>query len=215
MGSKRRMIQLPRGYNKGYDKEVKVTPPISSHSWEQSNLIVCGQTKSTDTHAKSTEKTMEKGSSRKGISEEYQQKLFQTTTCSPQDFPARLLVLLEEERDSKIRGELCSSKYAELRRLRNLVYFCLRTLKGCSITKKGRLSELSSIRFQNWGMTANGRCITARISEYHKTGKECSLSDILEEQVGEKYFLSEKMMKYLRKRMEQTKDYHKPNIIRI
>jgi hypothetical protein len=45
----------------------------------------------------------------------------------------------------------------------------------------------------NWGMTVNGKCLTARISESHRTGKECSLSDILEEQVDQKYFLSEKL----------------------
>jgi hypothetical protein len=43
----------------------------------------------------------------------------------------------------------------------------------------------------NWGMTANGKCLTAKISESHRIGKECSLSDILEEQVDQKYFLSE------------------------
>ena len=44
----------------------------------------------------------------------------------------------------------------------------------------------------NWGMIANGKCLTARISASHRIEKECSLSDILEEQVDPKYFLSEK-----------------------
>ena len=215
MGSKKRMIQLSRGHNKGYNKEVRVTPPLTSHSWEQSNLIVCGQTNGINMPAKSTGRIIETKNSKKGISEEYQQKLFQIMTCSPQDFPARLSVLLEEEKDSKIQEELCSLKYAELRKLRNLIYFYLRTSRGFSITKKGKLSELSSIHFQNWGMTANGKCITARTSEYHKTGKECSLSDILEKKVEEKYFLSRKMTEYLIKRISQTKDRHKPNIVRL
>ena len=43
-----------------------------------------------------------------------------------------------------------------------------------------------------WGTTLNGRFLTAKISESHKTGSESSLSDILqtEEEVEEKYFLS-------------------------
>ena len=59
---------------------------------------------------------------------------------------------------------------------------------------KDQFSKPSSPRLQNWGMTYSGKCLTARISESHKIGKECSLSDILEEQVDQKYFLSEKMM---------------------
>ncbi len=34
-------------------------------------------------------------------------------------------------------------------------------------------------------------------------GRMCSLSDILEDQVAEKYFLSDKMTKYLTMRMDQ------------
>lgn len=40
-------------------------------------------------------------------------------------------------------------------------------------------------------MTVNGKCLTAKITECHKTGRECSLSDILEDQADPKYFLSE------------------------
>lgn len=46
------------------------------------------------------------------------------------------------------------------------------------------------VRWEKLGSNANGSCSTARISEFRRTGKECSLSDILEESVPEKYFLS-------------------------
>lgn len=46
-------------------------------------------------------------------------------------------------------------------------------------------------------MAWNGKCLTANISEFHRIGKECSLSDILEESVDEKYFLSEHTVKRL------------------
>lgn len=39
-------------------------------------------------------------------------------------------------------------------------------------------------------MMLNGKCSTPKILEYHKTGKDVSLSDILEGEVPQKYFLS-------------------------
>jgi hypothetical protein len=67
----------------------------------------------------------------------------------------------------------------------------LENVKGLLSHDKGARSTQSSPRLMNWGMTVNGKCLTAKISESHRTGKECSLSDILEEQVDQKYFLSE------------------------
>ena len=40
------------------------------------------------------------------------------------------------------------------------------------------------------GMMLNGVCSTVKTSESHRIGKECSLSDILEDAVSQKYFLS-------------------------
>jgi hypothetical protein len=76
-------------------------------------------------------------------------------------------------------------------------FYSLKTLKGYYLTTKGTRSELSSIRWMNLGMTQNGKCLTLKISESPKTEKGCSLSDILEEQVDEKYFLSSEVTKRL------------------
>ena len=43
----------------------------------------------------------------------------------------------------------------------------------------------------NWGTMWNGKSLTARILEYPKTENGCSLSDILEENVPEEFFLSQ------------------------
>ena len=43
----------------------------------------------------------------------------------------------------------------------------------------------------NAGMMLNGNFVTVKTSEYHKTENGLSLSDILEEQVPEKYFLTQ------------------------
>ena len=43
---------------------------------------------------------------------------------------------------------------------------------------------------QGGGMMQNGKCSTLRTSEFHKTEKGASLSDILEDNVDERFFLS-------------------------
>lgn len=71
----------------------------------------------------------------------------------------------------------------------------LRTSKGYYLTMKGAHSLPSSPRLMSWGMTVNGKCLTARISVSPKTGNASTLSDILEEHPGQKYFLSEEQTK--------------------
>jgi intein/homing endonuclease len=46
------------------------------------------------------------------------------------------------------------------------------------------------IEMEQGGMMQNGKCSTLRTSEFHKTEKGASLSDILENEVPQKYFLS-------------------------
>ena len=53
-----------------------------------------------------------------------------------------------------------------------------------------------------WGMTVNGNCLIANIS-FHKTGSESSLSDILEDKVDEKYYLSEKSVASIKEHKER------------
>ena len=103
--------------------------------------------------------------------------------------PFRLLV---KGGGSTIQEVLCFLKSLGLHRKNNHAFCSLKTLKGFYLTTKGKLSELSSIRWMNLGMTSNGKCLTVKISVSPRIGKECSLSDILEEHVDQKYFLSEK-----------------------
>ena len=55
-----------------------------------------------------------------------------------------------------------------------------------TMTKGGRLRQ-SSMRWTDWGMVWNGRCLTARISTSSNPGKGCILSDILMKDAEEKY----------------------------
>ena len=79
-------------------------------------------------------------------------------------------------------------------------------LKDSYLITTETLSKPSSPRLLNLGMIANGKCLTARISESHRIGKECSLSDILEEQVDPKYFLSEKIQERLLNQLKERGD---------
>lgn len=64
----------------------------------------------------------------------------------------------------------------------------LENVKGLLSQGGGRLLELSSPPL--WGTMSNGRYLTAKISACRNTENACILSDILEEKVDEKYFLS-------------------------
>ncbi len=160
-------------------------------------LIVSGPTTTTNMPVKSTENTGMTEHSTKETSEQLTLLPYQTTTSSARDFLARVSQLLASGEVSKILEELCSLRYAELRKQSELRFCCLRMSKDYLITKGGKLSGKSSRHWMNWGMTVNGKCLTARTSESRKTGSECSLSDILEESPDQKYFLSEKQMAWL------------------
>lgn len=66
----------------------------------------------------------------------------------------------------------------------------LENVKGILSNGGGQRLQEYFKRWMPWGMTVNGSCLTAKILECRKIEKECSLSDILEENVPDKYFLS-------------------------
>lgn len=79
----------------------------------------------------------------------------------------------------------------------DLRIFSLKTYPVCfRMTKGGRFTP-SSVHYLNWGIMSNGKCLTARISESPSQGSGCILSDILMEDVPEKYYLSQKQMEQL------------------
>ena len=129
---------------------------------------------------------------------------FQKLTATASDFHARLSALLEIDEASKILEELCFLKSCGWLKSESLVYFSPKTLKDFLTTRGGEHSESSSAPWTSWGMMSNGKCLTAQILESHKTGKECLLSDILEDEVNEKYFLSETAQKRLMSYRDST-----------
>ena len=96
-----------------------------------------------------------------------------------------------------MQEEPFSSKLPDWLQTNDLRIFSLKTYPVCfRMTKGGRFTP-SSVRYLNWGIMSNGRCLTARISESHSQGNGCILSDILMEDVPEKYYLSQKQMEQL------------------
>jgi site-specific DNA-cytosine methylase len=120
---------------------------------------------------------------------------------------AKLFQLLGNGEDLKICEELLSLKYSGSLKSKGHVYYSLKTLKDCLTTTTEEPSEQSSLQWMKLGMMHNGNCLTVDILESHKIGKECSLWDILEEQVDQKYFLStEQTAKLLSKSSEEAKE---------
>lgn len=69
-----------------------------------------------------------------------------------------------------------------------------RMLKACfQVTEEKTISQFS-LKWTNLGTMRNGSFSTQKIGEFRRTGKGCTLSDILEAKVDRKYFLSRQQM---------------------
>ena len=163
-------------------------PTLNATMWKDPYLVLVTP-KSTSTQRKfikntsQTIKTME-------TSQPSTQTLYPTSTSSLEASLVRLFQSLASEVALKIpegRSSLTLREYCEQN---DLDYSSLKTLKDFSAMTTATLSEPSSPRLMSWGMTSNGKCLTAKITESHRTGSASSLSDILEEHPDPKYSLS-------------------------
>ena len=80
-------------------------------------------------------------------------------------------------------------------------FLFLEMLKAYSITIRDGRSPQSLPRLMNWGLMLSGRCLTVRILAFPKTERGCLLSDILEREVPDSYFLSDEKVKQLTLRL--------------
>jgi hypothetical protein len=113
-----------------------------------------------------------------------------------EDFLAPLLALLESEQDFPWRTLEAHSLLKCLDSLGIKEYHTssLRMSKDSSTTTKDEPSESSSASWMTWGMTVNGSCLTAKTSVSRNTENGYSLSQILEDNPDQKYFLSDKQV---------------------
>ena len=133
-----------------------------------------------------------------------------TLICSLEDFHASPSHSQGNEEDSKTHGARSFMRLPGCVKRKDLKHYSSKMLKACShMTMEGH-SEKYSLSWMNWGMMSNGRFLTANTLESHKIGRGCSLSDILEDQVEDKYFLSDKMKKHVIKKQGKYTTLHEP-----
>ena len=142
--------------------------------------------------------------STKGTSGQLTLLPYQNTTSSLRDFLANLSQLLGSEEVLRILEAHSSLRLCESLGLKEPRIYSLRTSGDSSPMMKGIHSKPFSERWMKWGMTANGRCLTANTTESRRTGSECLLSDILEDNPDRKYFLSEKQTKYIQNQVDKS-----------
>ncbi len=116
----------------------------------------------------------------------YDQKNYQSLISCAEDFRARLFQLLEKDKVLKMPEELYSLKLPDWLKQDDLRIFYLKMYPDCyRITKARRLTP-SYIRFMNWGIMWNGKCLTARISESLSPEKRVYLIGYLDERCAGK-----------------------------
>lgn len=113
------------------------------------------------------------------------------------DFPVSPSQSQEREKDLMTQEERCFSRLLELLPLKNLNISSSKMFPVCLTMTQAKHLKQSSIRWMSWGMMCAGRYLTAKISEFPSHEIECSLSDILEDNVPEKYYLSRKQAEKL------------------
>ena len=119
------------------------------------------------------------------------------STFFSQDFHARAFHNLEAEKDLKILVEKCFSKLQGLLPLKDLAFSSSKMFPDCLTMTKGKHLKLSSVHWTTWGIAYHGRFLTARISEFPSQGTGYILSDFLEKNVEEKYYLSRRQVEML------------------
>lgn len=138
-------------------------------------------------------------------SELFEPKTYQKQISFVEDFLVPLFRLQGKDRASlwKIQEAHSLLKcFAWLGIEEYLTYF-LKMSKDSSPMMEEQPSESYWKSWMRWGMTVNGNFLTAKISESHNIEKGYSLSQILEENPDQKYFLSESQVARLMERAEK------------
>ncbi len=169
-------------------------------------LGMSGATTSTNTQTKSIPQDSEKKPIIQATLGESMKKQSPSTISFARAFLARPSLLPVKDKVSKTLVGRFSSRYVELQHIIDLSCYYSKTLKDFSTMTEEELSQRSSTPWRTWGIGGNTRFLTARITGSHRVGKECLLSDILEQDVPDRYFLSQKAVDYLIKRTKGNKE---------
>ena len=146
--------------------------------------------------------------------EEWMPEACPEQTAGVSVFHARTSQSQETALGSQESVQACFSQLQDLletsRKKIDPLTYSLRTLRTYLVLIEGLTSPNFSLSWTRSGMMRNGTCSTVSTSGCRRTGSECSLLDILEEDVPEKYFLSEKQTEYITqpKRMKKYTKLH-------
>ena len=126
--------------------------------------------------------------------EKFMPETSQTQTAGASDSPARTSVLQENKQDLKETVRACFSELCTFldssKKKRDPLGYSLRMLKICLVLMEDGISPGFSLKWTRGGTMRNGAFSIPSTSESHKTGNAVLLSDILEAEVPQKYFLS-------------------------
>lgn len=131
-----------------------------------------------------------------------QMTLFSTSdllTSSGADSLAKLFQLWENGKALPILEVLCSLKSLGSHLFSDLGFYSLKNVRGILNHEGGATFETILERWMDLGMIWNGKCLTLR-PIFPKAVSRYSLSDILEPNVLNKYFLSQAKLNQLIKR---------------
>ena len=125
---------------------------------------------------------------------EYMPEIFQDLTVGASDSPVKTSPLQESNSDLQETAlhsfsELCTF-WDNSKKKKDPLTCSLRTLKICLVLMEDGISPGFSLKWIGGGTMRNGVFSTVNTSESHKTGNAVLLSDILEVEVPQKYFLS-------------------------
>lgn len=122
---------------------------------------------------------------------------YPTSTVSVPDFLAKITASLHQC-DSALKAIEVASfmKSAESPELKNLNIFSLKTSRDYFQSVEQCISQTSLLPWRNWGISLNGRCVTADVY-CPITDPGCSLSDIVEMPLKGQSFLSMKSLTLL------------------
>ena len=124
-------------------------------------------------------------------------------TSSAAASPARMSVPQVDERDFERLEVASSSSLHGLLENYGPAGSWSRMFQGFTQAMQARISTPSSERLPNSGMAWRGECWIANTSESPSGGVECSLSDILEAHVPQRFYLSAKAARGILRRAEK------------
>lgn len=74
---------------------------------------------------------------------------------------------------------------------------CVKTLRICCKSTAEQGSSMLSVKWPKEGTVLNGKCTIPKTTECHKTENECTLLDILENDVPADFYLSKEKVQQL------------------